>query len=146
MRGTFSIGLDPNALNEFNQACNVAITKVGRGTKKATVAACEEILQESLMQVPRDTHTLAMSGFYEVNGSWIKGWTGTVGYGGAYDPINPKTGQPASQYMVQVHEDLNVYHKIGKAKFLEDPVRDYAKEKFPRTVFKYAQESLADYK
>ena len=45
--------------------------------------------------------------------------------------------------MVKVHEDLSAYHSTGKAKFLEDPVREYAKENFPRTVFTYAKESLA---
>jgi hypothetical protein len=45
--------------------------------------------------------------------------------------------------MVVVHEDLDVYHPVGKAKFLEDPVREYADKNFKRTVFKYAKESLA---
>ena len=144
MRGTFSIGIDNKSLNDFNKACNVTLSKVGMGTKKATKAACEEILNASLEQVPRDTNTLAMSGFYEITGNWRTGWHGVVGYGGSYDPINPKTGKPASSYMVEVHENLHARHVIGKAKFLEDPVREYAKENFPRTVFKYAQESLAN--
>ena len=45
--------------------------------------------------------------------------------------------------MVAVHEDLTAFHVTGKAKFLEDPVREYAANNFQRTVFKYAKESLA---
>ena len=87
-----------------------------------------------------------MSAFYEVTRrSDVSGYRyeGVVGYGGNGDPVNPRTGRRASSYMVEVHEDLSVVHPTGKAKFLEDPVREYARDNFPRTVFKYAQESLA---
>ena len=148
MKGTFSFDFDQRSLNQFTASCEAAIRNVGRGTKKATVAACEEILGNSMAQVPKDTYTLLMSAFYEVTRradtaatTWA--YEATVGYGGNGDPVNPKTGRRASSYMVKVHEDLSVQHPTGKAKFLEDPVREYARENFSRTVFKYAQESLA---
>lgn len=142
MRATFDFNYD--SLDMFNNRCNVAISKVAKGTKKATIAACDEILDESMAQVPIDTSTLMDSAFYEITGDYKNGWEAVVGYGGNGDPVNPKTGEPASSYMMAVHEDLYAYHPIGKAKFLEDPVKEYAKANFPRTVFKYAQESLAD--
>lgn len=142
MRATFDF--DKNSLNNFDRKCQVAISKVGFGTKKATIAACEDILNASLAQVPSETGTLESSGFWEIDGNWRTGWTGVVGYGGHYNPINPKTGKPASYYMMYVHENLNATHIVGKAKFLEDPAREYARVNFPRTVFKYASESLAD--
>lgn len=141
MRATFDFSKD--SLNEFEYRCNAAISKLGNGSRKALVVACEEILGESMAQVPLDTATLMLSAFWEITGYWRTGWNATVGYGGNGDPVNPKTGKPASSYMMAVHEDLQAYHPVGKAKFLEDPVRAYAKENFPRTVFKYAQESLA---
>lgn len=141
MRATFN--LSSKSLREFEGSCNVAISKVGNGSRKALVQACNDILDESLKQVPVDTSTLMLSAFWEVNGHYKTGWDAIVGYGGNGDPVNPKTGKPASSYMLAVHEDLNARHPMGKAKFLEDPVRAYAKENFPRTVFKYAQESLA---
>jgi hypothetical protein len=101
----------------------VLMHHVERGTKKATKAAAEEILQDSISQVPRETDTLAGSVFYEIHGSYSN-FSATVGYGKG-DPINPKTGQPVSEYMVVVHEDLSANHPTGKAKFLEDPVRKY---------------------
>lgn len=148
MKGAFHFDFNQSSLNEFEAQCEAAIRNLGRGTKKATVAACEEILEMSRAEVPKDTSTLLASAFYEVRRrsdtaatTWA--YEGTVGYGGNGDPVNPKTGRRASSYMVKVHEDLSVFHPTGKAKFLEDPVREYAREKFSRTVFTHAQESLA---
>ena len=148
MKGTFSFDFDQKSLNNFEAQCEAAIRNLGNGTKKATTAACQEILGNSMAEVPKDTYTLLMSAFYEVSrrtdtSASAYAYEAIIGYGGKGDPINPKTGRRASSYMVEVHEDLSVYHPTGKAKFLEDPVREYARENFPRTVFTYAQESLA---
>ena len=146
MRGTFDFSFDKTSLDNFDAQCQVAISKLGSGSRKALRAACEEILGESMAQVPQDTSTLLLSAFWDITGDYKNGWSAIIGYGGNGDPINPKTGKPASSYMMAVHEDLTAQHPIGKAKFLEDPVRAYAATNFPRTVFKYAKESLADMK
>lgn len=122
-RGGYSVlTLDEKSLNKV---LNVAMNKIDRGTKKATQAAMEEIQADSLSRVPRDTETLASSAYHEVYGSSRVGFVGVVGYGGHGDPINPKNGKPASSYMIEVHEDLEAYHKIGEAKFLENAVREF---------------------
>ena len=143
MRGQFTFS--KKEVSQFGDRCEASIRNVFRGTKKATEAACQEILDNSMAEVPKDTHTLLMSAFYEVSRRRIKVWAyeAILGYGGNGDPINPRTGQPASTYMVDVHEDLTARHPVGKAKFLEDPVIEYANNNFKRTVFKYASESLA---
>ena len=143
MRGQFTFS--KKEVSQFGDRCEASIRNVFRGTKKATEAACQEILDNSMAEVPKDTHTLLMSAFYEVSRRRIKVWAyeAILGYGGNGDLINPRTGQPASTYMVDVHEDLTARHPVGKAKFLEDPVREYANNNFKRTVFKYASESLA---
>ena len=148
MRGTIDFSFNKRELQQFDATCQIAIRNVFRGTKKATIAACKEILAESMTQVPKGTYTLLMSAYYEVarrTDTAVTTWAyeAIIGYGGNGDPINPKTGRPASSYMLAVHEDLTASHLEGKAKFLEDPVRDYAARNFKRTVFKYAQESLA---
>ncbi len=146
MKGTFNFDFDQKSLDNFEAQCEAAIRNIGKGTRKATIAACEEILGNSMAEVPKDTYTLLMSAFYEVTKRTdisSSSFEAIVGYGGNGDPVNPKTGRRASSYMVKVHEDLSAYHSTGKAKFLEDPVREYARENFPRTVFTYAQESLA---
>lgn len=53
---------------------------------------------------------------------------------GGQDPVNPKNGLPASAYAAIVHEDLDMPHpRGGKAKFLEDPVREYS-DRFKRVA------------
>lgn len=139
-----SLSISKKALKDFKSSCEATISKVGRGTKKATVQACRDISEESLRQVPYDTGTLAASQFWDVTGHWRTGWTGTIGYGGNGNPINPKTGKPASSYMAAVHEDLTAHHPMGKAKFLEDPLRQYAADNFPRTVIQNIQQALVE--
>ena len=148
MRGFAEFTFNRQDINTFAARCEFAIRNIGKGTKKATEAAAKEIMDESKRQVPKLTETLLASAFYEVTRrtdtaatTWA--YEALLGYGGNGDPINPLTGEPASSYMVVVHENLDVYHPIGKAKFLEDPVREYADKNFRRTVFKYAKESLA---
>lgn len=111
----------------FTQGMDVVLSKVDRGTKKALVAACEEILTESLKQVPRETNTLAKSAYYNLNGASKTGFVAKIGYGGNGNPVNPISGEVASKYMIVVHEDLSAKHDQGKAKYLEDPVRQYQK-------------------
>ncbi len=148
MRATIDFQFPKSELQKFDATCQIAIRNVFRGTKKATTAAAQEILGESMAQVPKETYTLLMSAYYEVSrrsdtalSTWA--YEAIIGYGGNGDPINPTTGRSASSYMLAVHEDLSATHVNGKAKFLEDPVREYATNNFKRTVFKYAKESLA---
>ena len=146
MRGTFNITFDRQSLKKFEAACEAAIRNVSTGSKKATIEACEEIMRNSKEQVPRETQTLLMSAFYEVRQRGdAKGYKyeGIVGYGGNGNPVNPTSGLTAAEYMVAVHEDMVAVHPNGKAKFLEDPVREYGANNFKQTVFKNMQESLA---
>ncbi len=128
------VTMDVN-FSKFHKKCEATISKVARSTYAATEEACEDIMEESLRQVPRDTETLANSAFYDIRKAKDYGYEAVLGYGGS--AINPKTGIPVMDYAVVVHEDLEAVHPIGKAKFLEDPIRDYAAEKFPRTVIKH---------
>lgn len=146
-KATFDFTLSNKEVEKFEARCELAIRNVLNGSKKATTAAAEEILKESLLQVPKNTSTLMASGFYEVQrrtdtADSYYTYEAIIGYGGNGDPVNPITGEPASYYMLAVHEDLTAIHPNGKAKFLEDPVREYALYNFNKTVFKYAQESL----
>lgn len=123
----------------FVRSCEATMRNVHRGTKGATEQACREVLEASLAQVPRDTNTLASTAFYDVQRRGdVKGYLyeGTVGYAGMGrgDAINPKNGRAASVYALKVHEDLTAYHPVGKAKFLEDPLRAYAEENFTRVA------------
>lgn len=119
-----NIKFNKGSLSDFDAALNTILKNTNTASIRAIEEDCIEILNLSLAEVPRETDTLAASGYYNVK---VKGTeiNGEVGYGGNGDPINPLTGQSASYYMVAVHEDLSVRHIIGKAKYLEDPVRAY---------------------
>ena len=124
----------------FERALQATLRRVERGTKKATIAACAEIKEMTLEEVPRDTNTLAGSFFYEIIGRY-RNFEAIIGYGGSGDPANPKTGQRASEYMVAVHEDLEASHPVGKAKFLEDPLRRY-QQKYARRAARIIRKEI----
>jgi len=85
----------------------------------ASVAVAEDIMRESVSQVPVVTGALANSAFIEQDKQGVR-----FGYGGNNVQVNPNTGRVTSEYMVVVHEDLTAHHITGKAKFLEDPIND----------------------
>lgn len=157
MRIDFNISSDE--LGKFQTSCEAVIRNVGAGSKAATEEAAWEIMAESLEQVPKDTGALAASAFLGVSarsdlktyryGAVLgygdtRGLAGHTGLGNIewhMEPtnnINPKSGLPASAYATVVHEDLDMPHPNGgKAKFLEDPIRNFASGKFARTAMTY---------
>ena len=54
-----------------------------------------------------------------------------LGFGGPAAKINPKTGQSTEGYGLRVHEDLDAFHKVGEAMFLQQP-------------FMWAQQGMAE--
>lgn len=149
---------------KFVESCEAVIRNVGASTKSATVEAISDIMSDALDEVPIDTGTLASSIFGGVYQRMdLKGYRygGVLGFGeprglavnlGASNiewisepnnAINPKSGLPASAYAARVHEDLDMPHPNGgKAKFLEDPVRNYAASKFARTAMVYWKRAI----
>lgn len=133
-----------NDVGKFNSSLDAVLRNVDTATKRGTEQACREILEESLKQVPRGTGTLASTGFYEVQRAagtkrytyeGVVGYAGSSGPGAEHDAINFKSSAFASEYAVRVHEDLDARHPNGgKAKFLEDPVREYGQDNFKRVA------------
>lgn len=151
-------------LGKFHTACEAAIRNVGAGTKAATEHAGVDIMSDSLGQVPIDTGALISSSFLGVSRRGdTKGYVygAVLGYGNHFglgghlsfgditwlmrpaDTINAKSGLPASSYAAVVHEDLDMPHpRGGKAKFLEDPVREWAAARFARTALTYWKKAI----
>lgn len=151
----------------FINACEAVIRNVGAGTRIATLDAASSIMSESLEQVPVDTGTLVSSAFAGVSrrndlskNSYRYG--AILGYGDIRglaphmdlgpvewfmdptNPVNPKSSLPASAYAARVHEDLDMPHPNGgKAKFLEDPIRNWASGKFARTAMTYWADAIS---
>lgn len=144
---------------KFQRACEATIMNVGSGTLMAVTEAAQEIMMEAMNQVPRDTGTLARSAFVGTSrrtdlknyrygavlgfGAYqgIASATNLVGIDWIWPPnngINPKNGLRASVYATRVHEDLKMPHRNGgNAKFLENPVREWASGRYARTTLNY---------
>lgn len=162
MRIDFNISQSERS--KFRVACEAAIQTVGVGTKAASEAAAYDIMSESLRQVPVDTGTLINSAYMGISRRTnVKNYRygAILGYGSPgglesaiglgeiewhiapNNGVNPKSGYQASTYASKVHEDLDMPHPNGgKAKFLEDPVRNYASGRFYRTAVTYWKEAI----
>lgn len=70
---------------------------------------------ESMERTP--VKTGALKGSHEVSRPTMgwEGWQVTISVGG-----------PAAPYAIRVHEDLEAFHKVGQAKFLESTILESA--------------------
>jgi len=108
------------------------------GALEGLQAVAAQIMEASLEQCPVDTGTLRGSAKIDEPSRGFSTISVTMGYGFG-DEINEKTRRPASEYAVPVHERLEAAHAPPtKAKFLEDPVIEYATQLGP-TVAVYMQ-------
>lgn len=85
--------------------------------KKTTYAAADLILSVSDSRVPIDTSDLRNSGRVEMQKEG-RLTVAAVLYGGI--------GR-TDEYAVVVHEDMDAYHPVGQAKFLESAMKDSQK-------------------
>lgn len=79
------------------------------------------IMEQSKPLVPVDTGTLRSSAYVSEpvqDGDIV---SIEFGYGGPAGGVNPKTGQSVDSYALFVHENLEAFHPVGMAKFLEIP-------------------------
>lgn len=93
------------ALDRYGRRAQTAIAK-------ALYREAEGIMAQSKELVPVDTGALRSSGHVRVPELRDRSATVVLGYGG-----------PAAPYALYVHEDLNAFHKVGMAKYLEVPFR-----------------------
>ena len=85
--------------------------------------ARDVIMLESTAECPKDTWTLVSTNYTNRPVYFADRVVVEIGYGGAEDKVNPKSGKMASSYAQEVHERLLIIHPIGNAKFFENPVR-----------------------
>lgn len=92
------------------------------------------IISQAQQLTPVDTGTLRASGYVaepKREGNRVRV---EMGFGGPSAKINPKTGESADGYALYVHEDLNVFHKVGEALFLETAFNLAKRGMTPRIV------------
>lgn len=107
-----------DGLSELNNTLKHVGWDIIGATKKGMVQEATEIIEESQVEVPVETGALKASAFVESDA----GGNVTFGYGGNNAQVNTLTGKSTDEYMVAVHERLDLSHPVGKAKFLEDPI------------------------
>lgn len=83
----------------------------------------ELVMTQSKEQIPVDTGAAKNSAHVDAPKIGANEVTIEFGYGGTATKVNPKSGKPTTTYLIKIHEDMDVRHKVGKAKFLEDPVK-----------------------
>ena len=115
------INFELDGLDKLQATAERTIIVVRREARKIVLAEAEAIMAESQSQVPVETGTLRDSAFIEVDDEG----NATFGYG-KDGSFNEHSKAEASAYMVKQHEDLSLRHTQGKAKFLEDPVKQHA--------------------
>ena len=101
-------------------AVDARLIAIGGSMRKQGAAAlfaeAEIEMAEAKRRTPVDTGTLRASGFVEPpQMGFGKDITVTLGFGGA-----------AAGYAVYVHEDLEAFHTVGQAKFLESTLLESA--------------------
>jgi len=116
-----------DGVKEFTKYCGRIEADVEAKSRKYSLQAAQEIMKESLEEVPRETGALADSAFIEQEGTTV-----VFGYGGPNVQNNEKSKELTEEYMVAVHERLDVKHPVGKAKFLEDPVNNHSDSFFTK--------------
>ena len=112
---------------KLNEASiTAAVAGINLRSKTAGLRALRKVAQHTMAQsqveVPKDTETLLGTAYIEqpkIIGSEL---SITIGYGGAKDKQNPVSGQMASEYAMEVHENPEYKHPRGKWKYLEDPM------------------------
>ncbi len=72
-------------------------------------------LTEAKRRTPVDTGALRASGFVQAATRRWRSMVVTIGFGGA-----------AETYAIYVHENLEAFHRIGQAKFLESTLKESA--------------------
>jgi len=108
-----------SSLQSFKKNVSIAGRGVAGSTKKGLAEFCEAVLYDSTLLVPIDTGALANSADYKITGSKKQGYKARLGYGiGQRNPINRRTGIPASAYAGTVHETFRRYQN-GQPKFFE---------------------------
>lgn len=117
------LNFDQKTIDRVNGKMKMIMLETRELVKEAMSDVADLVLERSQMMIPVDTTTAKSTGIkrdVQAVGPRIHV---EIGYGlPESDAMNPKTGKMASAYVLELHEDLAVFHATGTAKFLEDAV------------------------
>lgn len=110
------LGLKVSGFRELKKALKEQGQRAEKSLAAALYAEGERIMAEAKRLCPVDTGTLRSTGHVQKPVIRRGSIEVTLGFGG-----------PAAPYAVFVHENLNVHHTVGQAKYLEKPLNDAAR-------------------
>ncbi len=126
---TVSFKVDARSIRSMKRNVDMAISGVAECTKESIRDFCEEVLYDAVQLVPIDTGALAESADFIIKGNKKSGYEARVGFGvGKRNPVNKRTGKPASSYAGTVHESVGTVFQTGQAKFFEQAVYQHESE------------------
>jgi hypothetical protein len=105
--------MEIQGLELFGKQLGDFIERLESAGAAALYAEASNIMGDSKEQVPVRDGVLEGSGYVTEPKRDSRGWEVEIGYGG-----------PASKYAEKQHELTHLRHKVGKAKYLEDPMND----------------------
>lgn len=111
---------------------------------RAAYREAQGIITASQPLVPVDTTALRSSSYVtepEIEGDAV---VVEMGYGGPAAQINQKTGESTDSYALYVHENLEAFHKVGSAKYLEMPFDQATRGMPARLAYAMAAEGSAE--
>jgi hypothetical protein len=94
---------------------------------------------EMLRRTPKDTG--ALRGTYEVSRPKFGTLAGGVAVFDEDISVTIQVGGPAAKYAIHVHENMEAYHPVGQAKYMESVIQE-SKPFFAKRVAKRAKLSL----
>src|ERR1051326_2084753 len=112
-------------LQEAIQGLTLLPRELPQEQAKTLYRDAEEVMTTAKEETPVDTGALRASGHVQLR--VIEGTTVSVeiGFGGPAGAgnVGGETNKDDVGYAEIVHENLDAHHSVGKAKYLEDPVR-----------------------
>jgi len=103
------------------------LDKIKGRTAEGLREAGELILDTAVVLCPKDTYALAESKFLRIIHR-PSGPIAEIGFGRYGAPAKIPGRKLPSEYAVYVHENMEVHHPIGQAKFLEEAMKLKATE------------------
>lgn len=123
--------IDRKSLQRLQKNLMVLTQEVDASLGDAQRQTADAIMRQSVAEIPRRTGTAALSRYISEPDIGTESIRTAFGYAPPdNNPINPETGKPASNYIVEIHEDFTVPLQTGKQKFLEDPLMDHQQTYF----------------
>lgn len=105
-----AVSFQIKGVRDFIARLDTTVAEVRKAAEAGLREEAEIEMEEAKRRTPVDTGALRASGHVEQQGLRV-----TLAFGG-----------PAASYAEKVHEDVEAFHRVGQAKFLESTLKESA--------------------